>query len=273
MIVEDVHRERAGQGQLAFAGRGGVLAVAVRVRIREPGLGLALLLDAVRRPGAGRLEVRESVGAAGLGMLLRVVELGVVARDVDEVGLAVLEPVDVRAAAAVLIDDAVAGGQAVAGAEVDRLGARVDDIRGARVEYHRGAVLGAARRGLGQHVELVVGRRRQHERGGVVHHRRAGDRRLGVGNDHAEAEGDAGAALRAVRDRLGVDRVARREVQLGRGIDRGAAVHLGEGVGADGVGRHGGVRGGIGRAGVARQLVPRAHRRARAEGDAAARAG
>ena len=119
----------------------------------------------------------------------------------------------------------------------------------------------------------MIGGRRQHERGRVVHRRRAGDRGFGVGNDDAQAEARSRAALRAVGGRLGVDRVAGREVQLARRIDRRRAVHLGEGVGADGVARHGRIGRGIGRAGVARELVPGPHRRARAEGDAAARAG
>src|ERR1041384_6789049 len=59
-------------------------------------------------------------------------------------------------------------------------------------------VRGAARRRQGKDVEAVVRVRGERDGGGTVHACRAADRRLGVGEHQAYAEGGARAALGAV---------------------------------------------------------------------------
>ena len=108
----------------------------------------------------GRFDIPQALGAAGFGLDLRVIELGFVARHIDEIRLAVLEPLDIAATGTVAIDNSVAIYQAMVRAEVDGVGRRINDACGTRIENQLlgvfGAVLRSARCRLCQYVQYMV---------------------------------------------------------------------------------------------------------------------
>ena len=253
-------------------GVGGRVDDARGARIEGDGRG-GLHGDAVGCARPDCADVAQPGATTGLRLGLGVVELGLVARHVDEVGLAVLETADVDAALTMAVDDAIAGLQPMVGAEVDGVGARIDDARRARVECDGfGFSARAAFRGLRLHVEHEVRVRGQRGEAGGRHQCVTADRGLGVCEHQAEAERRTGTARRAVRNRLRVGGIACGDDELrGRG-ERGGPGHLGMGFGEDRSAGHRGIGVRV-IAWVAGQHVVRQHGRTRADVDAARRGG